>query len=375
MLRFVDLAGVNLFKDFYMRVAPPRLRREQTAEQRMVGGHGRAPKNPDPHACMYVFCDLACAAIDFGIIEYLVLASDEAIKRGLGQIHFVYVPAANDSYRIHGTPDPLPDEWRIQNILMQIPWLSPMCVGVTFCNTREQAALFLKSVGDHIFPSDYSVEQITDGMLSAHVSREIIGVNKGRDYRHIRATASSKYYVQRWLDRYANGKLPVTLTLREGPRDVERNSNLAAWVAFAKSLDSEIYCPIFVRDTETYFGGVSQGRNQEDGSREIEKFVSFPEASLNLHARAALYELSHVNLSVPVGPFSVCVYNKSVNYLGFRIVCENAYSTSEEYLNWLGMKKGESYHFAGPSQKLVWEDDTFEVISREFKNFQDLISG
>ncbi len=356
-----------------MKATPPRLRKEQTAEERDIGGHGRTPKNPDPHACMYVFCDLACAAIDFGVIEYLVLASDEAIQRGLDQIHFIYVPAANYSYRIHGSPDTLPDEWRIQNILMQVPWLSPLCTGVTFCNTREQADLFLKAVGEHIFPSDYTVEQMTDGTLSAHVSRTIIGENIGRDYRLIQATASSKYYGQRWLDRNTGGKLPVTITLREGTRDVERNSNLAAWAAFAGSLDREIYCPIFVRDTETLFGGVSRERDQEDGIREIEKFISFPEASLNLHARMALYELSHINLAVPSGPFALCVYNKSVNYLVFRIICEKAYSTSEEYLNWLGMKKGEPHHFAGPTQKLVWEDDTFEIISREFERLMAVI--
>jgi len=353
----------------------PRPRRRQTPQERLVGGHGLAPKNPDPHACMYVFFDLSCTAIDFGVSEFIILGIENALQRGLEQVHIVYVPAANDSLRIHGTPDRLSEEWRVQNILLQMPWLSPMICGVTWCTTREQADMMLGVVGPNIFPSNYNVQDEDSGYLSCHASREVILNHQGRDFRHLRATDSSLLYMKRWMKRFVGDKKAVVITLRETQNDPERNSNIAQWVDFAKSLDPSVYCPVFVRDTDVLFGGVSSPRSTDEkfiqahnqALKDLEDFPSCDEAALNLHARCALYELSYANLAVPSGPVIMCIYNRKPRYVSFRITVDNAYSTSMDYLNWIGMEKDKSFPFGGPTQKLVWEEDTFEVISREFK--------
>lgn len=352
----------------------PRPRRLQTHEERVRGGHGRAPTNPTPHSCLYTFFDLTCVAIDYGVVEGIVLATELARSRGLEQVHFVFVPAANDSYRIHGTPDPVEDEWRIHNILMQAPWLCPLSVGMTWCTTREQAAMILAAAGPHIFPLKYDVSQGDQGVLSCHISREIIRNNGGRDFRHLQAPASAKHYVRRWLDKYVGRRLPITITLRESPWDTGRNSDLPEWTKFAKSLDSERFCPIFVRDTSVFFGGEGEPRSREsnylhsyeEALQDLGAFLSFDEASLNMHVRCALYELSHVNLGISSGGMALCIYNRNTRYLSFRITCDRAYSSGMEYLDWIGLSRDESFPFGGETQKLVWEDDTFEVISREF---------
>jgi len=353
----------------------PRPRRNQTPEERLAGGHGLSPQKTGPHDCLYVFFDLTCTAIDFGVAEFLILSIEAAKQRGLEQVHIVYVPAANDSYRIHGTPDRIGDEWRVQNILMQIPWLSPLTCGVTWCTTREQAEMLRAAVGPHVFPENYSVQDEADGYLSCHASRDVIRHHQGQDLRHLRATDSSLFYMRRWLDRFVGQRKAVVITLRESSHNPERNSDIAAWVAFAKSLDETVYCPVFMRDTDVFFGGESSPRSQdEDYLRahkqalvDVQDFPSCDEASSNLHARCALYELSYANLAVPSGPVSMCVYNRKPRYISFRITVDKAYSTSMDYLHWIGIEKDKSFPFGGATQKLVWEEDTFEVISREFK--------
>jgi len=351
-----------------------RLRREQSPAQRAEGGHGRAPKNPDPYACLYAFFDLACCAIDFGVTEFLVLATEEAKKRGLDQVHIVYVPAANDTFRTHGTPTRLADEWRVQNILLQAPWLCPVCIGITWCTTREQAAMMVAAAGPHVLPVNYDVADGADGYLSAYISREVIKNHQGRDFRHLRATPSSRDLVRRWLDHNVGGRKVVTISLREAPGDISRNSHIREWVKFAHTLDVQEYCPVFVRDTETLFGGDPWVRSDDEdfvrgnveALADLDHFLDFPEASLNMHARTALYELSFANLMVNTGPAALCIYNANVNYLVFRYCVDSAYSSGEGYLNWIGLKRGGAHPFAGPAQKLVWDEDTAEVIGREF---------
>jgi len=361
----------------------PRPRRNQTPEQRIQGGHGLAPKNPDPHACLYVFFDLTCTAIDYGVTEFLILGIHEAKQRGLEQVHMVYVPAANESYRIHGTPDRLPDEWRVQNILMQVPWLSPLICGVTWCATREQADMMLKGVGPNVFPQNYNVQDEARGYLSCQATRDVLRNREGIDMRYLRATDSSLFYMRKWMTKYVGDRKAVVLTLRETKSDPERNSNVAEWVAFAKSLDQNVYCPVFVRDTDVLFGGVSTARSDDPlfvqrhtaALQDLENFPSCVEASLNLHARCALFELSYANLAVPSGPVSLCVYNQKPRYISFRITVDEAYSTSMDYLNWIGMNRDESFPCGGPTQKLVWQEDTLDVISREFDGIVDHIEN
>ena len=48
-----------------------------------------------------------------------------------------------------------------------------------------------------------------------------------------------------------SGKSYVTCAKVRATKD--RNSDLSEWLAFAEGIDPDIYCPIFVRDTERCF--------------------------------------------------------------------------------------------------------------------------
>ena len=50
----------------------------------------------------------------------------------------------------------------------------------------------------------------------------------------------------------------VTITLRESTYNENRNSDLSEWLASRRKHNPDIYCPIFVRDTERCFEPLAQ---------------------------------------------------------------------------------------------------------------------
>lgn len=148
------------------------------------------------------------------------------------------------------------------------------------------------------------------------------------------------------------GKAPITITLRELATWEHRNSNLEAWLRFAKDLEAEGETVVIVRDSTK-------------AHEPIKDFNTYPLASTNLHVRQALYEQSKLNLFVPNGPWNLALY-------GTRPwLCFNAVSRDDPFhLNWpstwkeqLGLAVGEQFPWSLPSQRLIWEKaDTYENI-------------
>ena len=57
--------------------------------------------------------------------------------------------------------------------------------------------------------------------------------------------------------------------------------------AFARGLDSNVYCPVIIRDTE---------EASKSPPRALEGLLTCPEASLDAGVRAALYERAALNM-------------------------------------------------------------------------------
>jgi hypothetical protein len=89
-----------------------------------------------------------------------------------------------------------------------------------------------------------------------------------------------------------------------------RNSNLPAWVAFARGLDASRYCPVFVPDTNETIEGLPN---------ELRDFRVFPEAAWNVPLRMALYERAFINLGVNNGPMGLAWLNACVCYATLKI--------------------------------------------------------
>jgi len=94
---------------------------------------------------------------------------------------------------------------------------------------------------------------------------------------------------------------------------------------------------------------------------------------INLELRLALYDLAAYNLSHNGGPAALNFFLPGSKYLQFlpvdaipKVVESEGESGMERLL---GVKKGETYDFAGESKQYIWEKATATNIYREFNEF------
>ena len=158
----------------------------------------------------------------------------------------------------------------------------------------------------------------------------------------------------------------MTITLREASYEIDRNSNILDWVKFARSLDQDIYVPVIIRDTEKAF---------QPAPEEMAGLTIFYEASWNLEIRAALYQLSYLNLFSSGGPMSLAWFNNKCRCLIFKLITGTVYITTEKNLNYVGLTVGEQPLYFSKLQKIVWNDDTYDIIKKEFDEMCVEIEG
>ncbi len=319
-------------------------------------GSAGAFHSPD---VLYAFYDLAVAPLTFDFLWHLVAAELERRKRGLTSIHLVIVPGKKDGVRQEDSDyDRVVDAKsrlaRITNILVPACSFLPTISGITVASSRDEVQLQLDRFAPaHILPSGY--EPVlpsyisSKGPLDAARSGETnIGV--------LRATEYDLDKVDRWLASRAPKRV-VTITLREYQFMPARNSNLAAWSAFARTLDPETYSVVFVRDTDAAF---------EPAPPELAGLTTFPEAAFNLGLRMALYERAFVNLGVNNGPMGLCWLNERTCYLTFKMIAPNVPQTHPDYFGFLGFEVGHSLPFARPGQQFIWDTDSTDIIESRF---------
>lgn len=174
----------------------------------------------------------------------------------------------------------------------------------------------------------------------------------------LRAPLSGLRYIEQWASNCSHGRRLLTITVRDYAYGKARNSNMAAWSEFAGGLDPSTWWPVFVLDTE---------RTLDPLPEVLQGFDVVREASWNIGLRMALYERAWLNLGVNNGPMGLCWLNDRTRYITFKIVTPSVPQTTVEFIRSRGFEPNESLPFATPFQKWVWEDDTVEVIRREFK--------
>ncbi len=313
---------------------------------------------------LYAFYDLGISPVTFDMVQFLVLAEAERRKLGCDSLHVVFVPGPKDGfstvevsvYRKLGQLDCNVDlmRWRLRNILVPLCWLIPSCQQLTVCSSLEEAQIIEESIAKYIFPKGYMV-------YFPKESYSLFQLTNAHPKGYIQATAQAKRFVAALLSK-SNGKKIMTISLRDCPYQSERNSNFKAWSKFISSLDRDIYYPIVIHDTWNAF----RSPLQECGS------IVFPEISWNMELRAALYELSYLNLSVSCGPFMLCVFNSRTRYLMFKMLSQ---PNLERFFRSEGLEPGSQYRHAGPFQRVIWKDDTLSMIQEEFQRMCDKIDN
>lgn len=306
-----------------------------------------------------VYYDLDLYPISYDVAYFLVAADIERRRLGLGKLHVVFAKLSAEEYgdNSSGTNsviDFYSRDWRFRNLALPLSALIDATSGVTVCVTRAQAKEWLVR-SHHLYPSMASSLWQRENLPAIY--RQVVESLKFADGGGLRAPRQALRYAQQWADQYGDGRKLVVITLRQYQIDPERNSDLDAWIAFARSLDSAIYAPVFIPDTDYVF----------DASRSrLNEFLVFEAAAWNVELRMAIYELAYVNLMVNSGTGMLCALNAKCRYLMFKLLVPNVHLASEATIRNQGFLPGHSPRFATPEQKWVWEPDSFDIIRREF---------
>lgn len=315
---------------------------------------------------MYAFYDLAKVANGFDFFNFLVLAELYRLKHGYREMHIVIVFPHQGKYKLYQDYKALglTDFYaRLQNIVIPGSHLLSSCCGITVCISRQEANEICDSAGAAIFPVGYTVRAPIAYVRPSYI-RE--AVDRGEVIPSLEVPYLMRNAVQQWLGTVTGDQKIVTITLRESNYAQEKNSNLEDWIVFARHLqDSGRYTPVFIRDTEQII---------EEVPDSLKNFVICHDASLSILFRAGLYEASYLNLFVNNGPTVLSILNKKSRYILFKFMnAANVKATPEFLKENHGFDYGASFPGATPWQKIVWEDDTLEVIEREFNAMCEVI--
>jgi hypothetical protein len=312
-----------------------------------------------PRNTLYYFYDLDAALVTYDVVDSLVLAELERRRRGCDSVYVVVVPGRNARFREEASEseegiDGASRRWRLHHLVIPAFALLPTCSGYSVCRDRRQATLFRLMVGD-VYPPSYwpAFPLCLFRMPILEAARRGVPI-----FPMLRSPDQSLRYVRRWLDGRAGARKVVTITLRDSGHEPGRNSNLIAWVEFARELDPDEWAPVFVLDTDSAMDPAPEA---------IRDFAVFHEGPWNLALRSALYELAYLNLAIVHGSTELFWYNHRCRYVVFVPRDDTGQTAAAPaVMAAYGFIEGESLPFATPVQKWVWEPDTPEAIRREF---------
>lgn len=315
---------------------------------------------PIANSTLYAFYDLKVQPVTFDFLWFLTGADLARRVNGLENVHVVIVPGPKDGLReedpaYEAVVDGDARRWRILNILVNSTVLLRACSGFTVAGSRTEAAGILTAAGGAHYPCGYEA-----AMPTAHHPNDCLApARRGvRPIGVLRATPQGLRYVDQFIANYSEGRRLVAITIRDFAYGKDRNSDLKAWSAFARGLNPAIWWPVFVLDTERSLNPIPEA---------IAGFRILPEAPWNVSLRMALYQRAWLNLGVNNGPKALCWLNDQSRYLTFKMVTPTVSQTTIAFNRSRGFEPGETLPFATAFQKWVWEDDTLDVIQREFQ--------
>jgi hypothetical protein len=319
-----------------------------------------AGKDPHAHDVLFAFYDLKVAPVTFDFLWFLAAADLERRRRGLNSVHVVIVPGPHNGVRqetedYNAIVDAQTRQARIYNILVQACRVLPSCSGLTLAGSRREAVFLRSAVARHVLPADYEpMLPVFPGPRSC-----LDAAREGEPgIGSLRAPADELRAIDAWASTHVGSRRMVVITLRRYGYMPARNSNMPAWIAFARSLDASRYCPVFIPDTHDTIAGLPT---------ELRDFTVFPEAAWNIALRMALYERAFVNLGINTGPMGLAWLNERVRYATLKIETAEVPQATLGFIQSFGFEVGKSLPFATALQEWVWEDDTQECITRAFE--------
>jgi hypothetical protein len=344
---------VALLEDLIFALADPAS--AEAAWTRMSAPEGLPTVGSDTFFAVY---DLNAGPLTYDFVQFLVLAERFRKAAGKPQLRLIVIPGEHEGFRNFSQRDrflsTVSKEWRLRQLVMRAAHLLPSCAGVTRFRSRTAAASFLAKVEpDLVFPPGFDGKSQVCPYQLAFVLQF---ASQGHDIRSLAAPPVTAALVRRLLRDLAGERPVVTITLRQSEFQAPRNSRLEQWLHFAGACETRGLFPLFIPDTEALLAG----RTAELGG-----FASLPLATLSLPVRAAVYQESWHNMLANGGPYTLCLYNPLARFSMFKLLVPGIHTASAQFHSEQGVPPGSQLPFAGPLQRLVWEDDSADALERE----------
>ena len=311
---------------------------------------------------LYAFYDLQICTVTFDFLSFLLRAEMRRIQVGCKSLHIVFVPGADDGFRMMHLSGDI-SRWRLQNMHIAACSFLSSIKGITVCSKRAQATSIEDNLASNIFPVDYTthifdsqkaIQSSIDAFMFAGV---VIRHLKGDEVPVLTPTLRAQQYVREWYEKHAKGRKVIAITLRESPNDPARNSNLDAWARFAATIDENEFLPVIIRDTDAVFSTVPD---------KIKGLCHFNEAAIDLDLRLAFYEFAFLNMLVNNGPLQVCYLNPKIRYLAYKMFNVTNEADERATCGVYGIPIGGQLPMATPFQRVIWDDDNYEVLIESF---------
>jgi hypothetical protein len=311
--------------------------------------------------------DLDVSPLTFDVPWFYVGAELEQRKRSLKYLEIVIVPGRNQGVRFEDenyerSVDRKSRIWRLHNVLVPCAQLLRSRPSIHLANSRMRAEAYLRRCS-HVFPEGYRVRKPAsfDAAEMAVVTSDLTTYGMAA---YFSSGEVGRRYTEQWRERVNAAPRLVVITLRYCSYMPDRNSDLAAWLDFAKSLDRSRYTVVIIPDVDTAYDAAMADFEKD--------FHLLREAAFSLRLRMAFYEAAFLNMSVNCGPASLFSLNEHCRYRMFKIVTPTAPMATEERLRKYGFSAGQSPAYAPPQHKWVWENDSGDVLKREFRDFESM---
>ena len=294
---------------------------------------------------VYYDTKFAPTTADFG--SYLVLAN--AVRQSMGAESMGVTIVADQfrewSEREKTTPK-REMKFRVYHILSKLPFLIPEVenLDITWAPlTNIQLPAFPGGYPGH--PQDLRQIPYQHEDLHSFYGQE--GIN----LRPFRSSEQAKFFIDNLF-----GDDVITIHLRTSHFQTERNSNLDEWYKVSQELKRLKFRPIIIPD----FDDCMKSRIFTKYDWEV-----FEPAAYEIDLRLALGEKAINNLTVNHGA-TIAVTHSDCAYIQFKYATESikATSTAQHKLNFQ-MDYGDSFKWAAPNQRLIWEADDANIILKE----------
>lgn len=287
---------------------------------------------------LLAFYDLEDGPVSFDFATWLVRARMEQEARGAKKLHVVVVPKEDGlgGFSRHwGKHDAAAAEWRLWSIVAGCCPLASATL--TIAPSRWYAQALERSPDPQWKPKG-----------KAHFMGPIVQASRGGvKIPKLRATDGARRYVASWLGKEARPVL--TLTTRQQETDDERNSNLRAWDLLATHAERSGFRVVLLEDSNIALG---KGRGYAEHSPDL---------------RLALYERAAMNFIGNNGPQELLKFSDAP-YRIFGLALSNGWK--QHFRERLALEPGEQLPWANEHQRLIYEQDSEEVLIREFDEWR-----